>query len=388
MPHAVIRDFTSIEGGYGKRRMGLIMRGITLGSAVAAMLCFTSVGQAGPSLLLDLDNGKVLAHEDAFAPWYPASLTKLMTVYVTYRSIAAGEVTMKSPVRISQRAAKEPPSRMGFKPGSVLTVDNAIKILMVKSANDVSAALAESIAGSSKAFVERMNAEARRLGMNGTRFVNAHGLHADEQVTNARDLAVLAMALRNEFPQYNKYYELEAIVVDNKTIDNTNELIRRFDGANGMKTGYTCPSGFNLMATATRNGRNLLAVVIGEPTVEARGDKTANLLAQGFATSATEALYIGQLRPNGFEPTQAVNLRSTICTEAHWKAVTEARAPSGKPAFKSPHLQAPTRKPVALTVALGGATGPESKAPRYADVPIPTPRPTDYVPVAASAQGG
>src|SRR5690606_2899860 len=173
--------------------------------AIVAMLCFTGVSQAGPSLLLDLDTGKVLAHENAFAPWYPASLTKLMTAYVTYRAIAAGEVTMKSPVRISQRAAKEPPSRMGFKPGSVLTVDSAIKILMVKSANDVSAALAESIAGSSSAFVERMNAEARRLGMSGTHFVNPHGLHADAQVTNAHDLAVLAMTLRNEFPQYNKY---------------------------------------------------------------------------------------------------------------------------------------------------------------------------------------
>jgi D-alanyl-D-alanine carboxypeptidase len=364
------------------------MRGISFCSAVAAMLCFTSMAQAGPAVLLDLDTGKVLEQQDAFAPWYPASLTKLMTAYVTYRAIKAGEITMLSPVRVSQRAAKEPPSRMGYKPGSVLTVDNAIKILMVKSANDVAAAVAESVAGSKQAFVARMNAEARRLGMTGTRFVNPHGLHADEQVTTARDLAFLAMALRNEFPQYNKYYELEAIVADGKTIDNTNELMMRFDGANGMKTGYTCPSGFNLVATASRNGRNLLAVVIGEPTVEARGDKTADMLARGFAKSGADAPSLIQLRPSGNEPKQATNLRSTICTEAHWKAVTEARGPGGKPLFKSQNLQAPTRTPVSVTVALGGATGPESTAPRFADVPIPTPRPTDYMPVSATAQGG
>src|SRR5690606_15479216 len=129
----------------------------------------------------------VLEHEDAFAPWYPASLTKLMTTLVVFRAVKAGEITLKSPVRVSERAAKEPPSKMGYKPGSVLTVDNAIKILMVKSANDIATALAESVAGSRDAFAQRMNAEARRLGMAGTHFVNAHGLHSDAQVTTARD---------------------------------------------------------------------------------------------------------------------------------------------------------------------------------------------------------
>src|SRR5690606_5580437 len=144
-----------------------------------------------------------------------------MTAYVTYRAIAAGEITMLSPVRVSERASKEPPSRMGYKPGSVLTVDNAIKILMVKSANDVATAVAESVAGSRQAFVARMNAEARRLGMTGTRFANAHGLHVDDQVTTVRDMAVLAMAMRNEFPQYDKYYEIEAISAGDKLYTNS-----------------------------------------------------------------------------------------------------------------------------------------------------------------------
>ena len=339
-------------------------------------------------MLVDMTTGKVLSQEDAFAPWYPASLTKLMTAYVVFRAVKAGEITMLSPVRVSERAAKEPPSKMGYKPGSVLTVDNAIKILMVKSANDIATAIAESIGGSQRAFVERMNAEAQRLGMSGTRFANAHGLHADEQVTTARDLAILAMTLRNEFPEHDSYYALEGLVDGETLLENHNTLIMRFDGATGMKTGYTCPSGFNLVATATRNGRRLLAVVIGEPTVEARADKAADMLARGFGMPGDDAPYLGQLRSPDVAGAKPVNLRNTICTETHWKAVTEARGPSGEPAYKSPHLHAPTREPVMVAIGLGGATGPESPAPRYADVPIPTPRPSDYVPASVSAQGG
>lgn len=364
----------------------MTMQAKLFSTVLAAALLTAGAAQAGPSILVDLNTGKVLEQEEAFAPWYPASLTKLMTAYVAYRAVQAGEITMLSPVRVSERASKEPPSKMGYKPGSVLTVDNAIKILMVKSANDVSTALAESIAGSRQAFANRMNAEAKRLGMNGTRFVNAHGLHSDEQVTTARDLAILATAMLKDFPEYDTYYALEAIKAGDTLMDNNNSLIMRFEGANGMKTGYTCPSGFNLVATATRGGRSLLAVVIGEPTVEARADKTANLLARGFAMPADDSPYLGQLTPTGNEPKLATNLRNTICTEAHWKAVSEARGPSGKPAYTSPYLKEPTRDPVTVAVSLGGATGPESTAPRYADVPIPTPRPADHV--SAVAEGG
>lgn len=356
-------------------------------AGLALILAATGAAQAGPAVLVDLGTGKVLEHEDAFAPWYPASLTKLMTTFVLFRAIKAGEITLSSPVRISERAAKEPPSKMGYKPGSVLTVDNAIKILMVKSANDVATAVAESLTGSRAAFARRMNEEARRLGMTGTHFVNPHGLHADAQVTNARDLAVLAMAMRNEFPEYAHYYSIEALTADNKLIENHNDLILRFAGADGMKTGYTCPSGFNLVASATRRGRSLLAVVIGEPTVEARADKAANMLARGFETPGDTAPYLGQLRPTGKEPASAVNLRPVICTQEHWKAVTEARGPQGKPLYTSPHLsRQPLREPQAVAVALGGATGPAPDVPHYADVPIPTPRP-DYAP-EAMAQGG
>ena len=356
-----------------------------LSAAMAAALA-AGAAQAGPALLVDLGTGKVLEHEDAFAPWYPASLTKLMTTLVLFRAIKAGEITLESPIRISERAAKEPPSKVGYKPGSVLTVDNAIKLLMVKSANDIATAVAESLTGSRAAFAERMNAEAARLGMTGTRFVNPHGWHAQEQTTTARDLAIMAMAMRNEFPEYAHYYAIEALRSDNTIMENHNSLIRRFEGADGMKTGYTCPSGQNLIATAQRGGRSLLVVVLGEPTVEARADKAANMLARGFATPGDSAPYLGQLRPSGQEPASAVDLRPVICTEAHWKAVTEARGPEGKPVYTSPHLKEPVGEPAVVAVALGGATGPKPDVPEYADVPTPTPRP-DYTP-AAMAQGG
>lgn len=366
---------------------GLTTRRSLFAAALLAAFLQAGGAPAAPALLLDLGTGKVLEHEEVFSPWYPASLTKLMTTLVVFRAVAAGEITMQSPVRISERAAKEQPSKMGYKPGTVLTFDNAIKILMVKSANDVATAVAESLSGSRAAFAERMNAEARRLGMTGTHFVNPHGWHDEKQTTNARDLALLAMSLLNEFPQHAHYFAIEALKADNKIIENHNDLIMRFDGANGMKTGYTCPSGFNLVASATRGGRRLLAVVLGEPTVEARADKAANMLARGFSTPGGSSPYLGQLRPGGDEPASAANLRPVICTEAHWKAVTEARGPGGKPVFTSPYLkQEPDRAPVAVAVTVGGATGPKRDVPEYADVPVPTPRP-DYPP-EAMAQGG
>ncbi|TKT75322.1 D-alanyl-D-alanine carboxypeptidase family protein [Aquamicrobium sp. LC103] len=355
-------------------------------AGLLATVAATAAAKAGPSIVVDLNTGRVLEQEDAFRPWYPASLTKLMTTYVTFRAIKAGEITLESPVRISERASKEPPSKMGYKPGTVLSVDNAIKILMVKSANDVATSVAESVAGTRQAFVARMNGEALRLGMSGTRFVNPHGLHAEEQHSNAHDLAILAMALRNEFPEYSKYYSIEALDTGKTVMENTNDLIRRFNGADGMKTGYTCPSGFNLVATATRNGRTLMAVVIGELTIETRADKAADLLERGFSQPLDSAPFIGQLRPTGAEPSAPVNLRSVICTEEAWKTVAESRGPEGKPVFHSPHIKAPAGEPVTMAISLG-ATGPESTAPRYADVPIPTPRP-DNAPESAVAEGG
>ena len=368
---------------------------LILSAAIAALVSVGTLGSqvvpaaAGPHLVVDLANGRVLSQEDAFRRWYPASLTKLMTTYVVFRAIRAGELTLNSPVRISQNAAKEPPSKMGYKPGSVITVDNAIKILMVKSANDVATAVAESVSGSEQAFAARMNAESRRLGMTGSRWANAHGLHNDGQYTTARDLAILAMALRTEFPQYASYFAVEAIQSGKAFIENHNTLIARFDGADGMKTGYTCPSGFNLVASATRGGRTLLAVVIGEVSVEARAEKAADLLARGFRNGGGfGAPKLASMPATGAFQHQATNMREAICTSAARKERMANRDEEGKRVLRSAHLRELDRPRRVITVGLGGASGPAAHPAATAEVarvPIPTPRP-DYVPRVA--QGG
>ncbi|RWF78033.1 MAG: D-alanyl-D-alanine carboxypeptidase, partial [Mesorhizobium sp.] len=198
---------------------------------------------ANPTIVFDLGNGKILQHQEAFKRWYPASLTKLMTAYVAFRAIAAGEVQLDSPIKVTKRSAGEPPSKMGFKPGSVMRLDNALKMMLVKSANDVAMAVGENIGGSQAAFAERMNTEARRLGMTGTHFVNPNGLFSPDQYTTARDLGLLVMAIRIEFPQYAPWFSIEGLAVGKKQIPNYNLLIGRYPGADGMKTGFVCPSG-------------------------------------------------------------------------------------------------------------------------------------------------
>ncbi len=244
---------------------------------------------------------------------------------------------------------------------------------MVKSANDVATAVAESIGGSVPAFVARMNAEAQRLGMYGTHYVNAHGLQDPDHYTTARDLAVLTLQLRKEFPQYAHYFSIEAIKAGKAVIPNHNTMIDHFDGADGMKTGYTCDAGYNLVATADREGRRLMAVVIGETSIDDRDVKAADLLARGFSTGAFGAPQLASLRPSGNMLDEATDMRDQICTKEARKARTEERDQDGNVIVRSPYLHELTRPRQVVTITLGGAAGPPP--PNYADVPVPTPRP-------------
>lgn len=351
-----------------------------------------SQAQAAPSILVDANTGRVIAQEEAHRRWYPASLTKLMTAYVAFRAVKAGEVTLASPVRISAKAAAEPPSKMGYAPGTVLTLDTALKIIMVKSANDVATAIGESLAGSQEAFARRMNAEAARLGMSESNFVNAHGLHSDAQYSSARDLALLALALRAEFPQHASYYTIEALGAGKDVIENHNTLIGRFEGADGMKTGYTCPSGFNLVASATRGGRTMLAVVIGATSVATRADKAADLLALGFGTMAGQGTPLAALAMPAGGVGEPVNMRPMICTQQAQKERRDALDENGYLVFKSAHLTGGLLPPPKVTpIATGGATGPASpfmpeieRPAMIGGIPVPLPRP-DYVAESESA---
>ncbi len=330
---------------------------------------------AGPSVVIDVKSGKVLSHQDAFQRWYPASLTKLMTGYLAFRAVKSGELTMKSPVRMSRNAASEPPSKMGYKIGSAMTLDNAIKMMMVKSANDVSVAVGETISGTEEQFVALMNSEARRLGMTGTRFANPNGLPDKRMYSTARDLAVLTAAIRREFPQYRSYFATEAIKAGKRTLRSYNLLLGRFSGADGMKTGFICASGFNLIASATRKNRTLVAVVLGATSPEIRAEKAAKLLVNGFKRTGFSSPTLKNLKPYGSGRNKVMDIRSKICTAEARKARRKARDKKGKMVIRSSHIRPMNRAPKTVRVGLGGATGPAGKAVFYADVPVPTPRP-------------
>ena len=255
--------------------------GIAFGSAFAANLAATPA-QAGASILIEADTGKVLRAENATYPWYPASTTKLMTLYVTLQAVKQGRVTFDTLFTVSRNALAQSPTKMGYAVGTQVTVDNALKMMMVKSANDMAVLLAEGVDGSVENFADDMTRTAHRIGMTQSNFVNPNGLPADGQIVSARDMAILARALIRDFPEYNFYWHIPAIKYGRRIVRNYNTLLGRYPGADGMKTGFICASGFNLVATATRNGRQLIAVVLGSPSGGARAVKAAELLESGF----------------------------------------------------------------------------------------------------------
>ena len=256
------------------------MFGIAVAAAVA--LAGTTNARAEAQLLIEASTGKVLHAENATYPWYPASVTKLMTAYTTLRAIKEGRIGFDTLLTVSRNAAAQQPTKMGFKVGTRLTVDNALKMLMVKSANDMAVAIAEGVGDSIEGFADMMNANARRLGMTESHFVNPNGLPAENHVTSARDLGILALALIKEFPEDDPYWHIHAIQYGNRVMRNYNSLLDRYPGADGMKTGFICSSGYNVVASATRNGRRLIAIVLGAYSGAVRAQKAAALLERGF----------------------------------------------------------------------------------------------------------
>ena len=300
----------------------LVLTGLV---ALALAATATSRADAEAKLLIEAATGKVLFSENATYPWYPASVTKLMTVYTTLRAIKEGAVAFETPLVISRNAAAQQPTKMGFKVGTIVTVDNALKMLMVKSANDIAVAIAEGVGGSIAGFADMMNANARRLGMTQSNFVNPNGLPADNHVTSARDLAILARALIEEFPQYDLYWHVHSIRYGKRIMRNYNSLLDRYPGADGMKTGFICASGYNLVASATRNGRRLIAVVLGAYSGATRAQEAAQLLERGFNGGALNWLTPSLGTVDALAPIDAAppNLRDEMCGSHRHKPASE-----------------------------------------------------------------
>ena len=336
---------------------------------------------ANPTMLFDLQSGRVIHHQEAFQRWYPASLTKLMTAYVTFRALDAGELALDSPIRISKKAASQIPAKMGYQPGSVVKLDNALKMMLVRSTNDIAMAIGENVAGSQELFVQRMNSEAARLGMTDTHYANANGLFDADQFTTARDQALLVTALRRDFPQYSGYYQIEGLQVGKRAMTNFNLLIGRYNGADGMKTGFVCESGFNLIGSATRDGRTLVAIVLGSKDAQSRAMDAAALLDVGFANPGAGSQTVATLPFYGDATREPVNQRPIVCPAPvkGKKQVQPSEQAEDKP--ESPFKKKLDHPPKLVEVGLGGATGPVPLARRgqsdedVADVPIPRWRP-------------
>ncbi len=276
-----------------------------------AVSLFSVPASAGPTLTVDLSTGQVLHAEEATRPWYPASLTKLMTAYVALDAVRNGKITLQTPLRVSKRANRMAPSKMGFRPGIEVTLENALKIIMVKSANDVSVTIAEGISGSVEGFAAQMNATARALGMYESHFVNPNGLHNPAHVSSARDMAILARALYTHFPNQQNLYGIGAIQLGRRVMRNTNGIIGRYPGANGMKTGYVCASGYNVVASATRYGRTLIVVVMGAPSGTVRTHQAMAMFDRGFGGSSYGSGQLQGLPRSGYSTPP--NMRGEVC---------------------------------------------------------------------------
>jgi D-alanyl-D-alanine carboxypeptidase len=374
--------------------------------ALAALVSLSSMlglARANPMLLVDMDTLEVLYADDAGLPWHPASLTKLMTAYVTFEEIAKGTVTLDTPVVLSRHAINQAPSKSGLPVDSAMTMKDALYVMLVKSANDVAMAIAETVGGSEAGFVAKMNDAAARMGLTATHFANPNGLDDPEQRMSARDLAVLALYIRQTYPQYDPIFSTQAVQLGGKVLESENKLLTRFAGTTGMKTGFVCASGLNMVATVERNGRRLLAVVLGASSGRDRNERTAELVLRGFAGSAagTGQSVLGLVNSPNVAP---ANMRAQICGKeaAVYGKAQEAAFPmglKGQPSYlndviaansyqatnlgrvrsgivlprpRPPHT---TIFPVAVAEQVGVTTDLRPGLPAGGDAPYPRPRP-------------
>lgn len=285
------------------RLAALLLAALTVFAALPAM---SAERPPRSFILIDAASGQVLMDEAPDLEVHPASLTKMMTLYLLFDALRSGRLKMTSRIRVSRHAARQPPSKLGVRAGRSITVRTAIRALAIKSANDIAVAVAERLSRTEKRFAVRMNAKARALGMSRTNFVNASGLHDPDQVTTARDMARLARGLRYKHRKYYKYFKGSAFRYAGRTYRGHNKFLKAYKGADGIKTGYIRASGFNLAASAVRGPkgkqRRLLAVIIGSNNPAERKLDMIGLMDAGFraARSMSKPRYAG-IAPIGLD---------------------------------------------------------------------------------------
>ncbi len=345
---------------------------------LALLASFTGSASAIPMLLIDSTSFQVLYAEDAGQPWHPASVTKLMTAYLTFASIKAGRVTLDTPVTISQHAWNQEPAKSGLAVGQSVSLKDALYIMLVKSANDMAVAVAETVGGSEPAFVQQMNLMAQQMGLKATHYDNANGLKSPGQISSARDLAIIALYIRRDYPQYMPIFDTQSVELGGHKLETSNGLLEHLSGVTGMKTGFICESGLNIVATLDRDGHSLMAVVLGASSVRERNELAAQLFLRGLS---------GALKPTGQTildvpdlATDPVDMSPLICGKKARAYVKQREAVfpmglRGQPSYLTDHIDGPSY----VATELGGVPG----------IPLPRPRPgsggTPAVPVAPAA---
>ena len=272
------------------------LRGMMAASAFVALAIVSSVVHAGGygAIVIDATTGKVVESVNPDEQIHPASLTKMMTLYLTFQALHSGKLQIDQQMPVSAWAANKAPTKLGLRNGQTVSVQDCILGMVTKSANDAATVMAEGLGGSEGHFAEMMTAQARLLGMTDTNFNNASGLPDPDQLTTANDMVKLAMALYRDFPQDSHYFATKEFVFRGQVVRGHNHLMDRYPGMDGLKTGFTDASGFNLASTAVRDGHRLFGVVLGSRTAAMRDQLMARLLDDGFENQQTPAVLVAQ----------------------------------------------------------------------------------------------
>jgi D-alanyl-D-alanine carboxypeptidase len=267
----------------------MLIAALAMTPTTAPLVAQSSDNARYAAIVVDAESGEVLFARHADSRRYPASITKVMTLYLTFEALSEGRIKLDDVLTVSPHAASQPPSKLGLAAGQHISLDNAMRATAVRSANDMAVAIAEHVGGSEARFAAQMTLKAEELGMTQTRYVNANGLPDSRQLTSARDLAILARAVMRDYPQYYRYFGLHDWAYEGRDYRNTNGLLRGGNGYDGMKTGYTNASGYNLAASAVRDGRRLITIVLGGRSTATRNQHVAALMDTGFEVERARA---------------------------------------------------------------------------------------------------
>lgn len=364
------------------RRVQPARYGLFIFAALWLFVLVPMSAKAAPyaAYVIDARSGKVLHEQNAQTPLHPASLTKMMTLYIAFQAVQNGEISLDTKVRISKNAAAEPPSKLGLQPGQQIALKYLIRAAAVRSANDAATAIGEAISGSEAKFARRMNRTAKQLGMTRTIFKNAHGLTEVGHQSTARDMTIMGRHLLYDYPQYYNLFSRITADAGVRKVNHTNRrFLNAYKGADGIKTGYTRAAGFNLTASAERGDERVIVTVFGGKSTTSRNAKVAELMDLGFRRAPSRARlrkpqmpeYIAEARPSASLPESSLAPGAKGKTIRLIRAVSTSYRPQMRPNAQAPVLVAASTDPISdvLSAAIDDAVAQAVKAP-------PAPAPT------------